>query len=141
MSTTICAATCRDGTPCHGRARPGDDMCFVHSETTRERRAAGQAAGGRGRSMIARTARYLPPALTPLLGSLVEAMEQVHTGAITPAQGTAMASLASACVRVYEMAVVEQRLESLVRGRVIDARAVERSMDDDTETSGDTPLD
>jgi len=44
---------------------------------------------------------------------LLGALEEVHDGTLQPSRATAMAALASAAIRVYEVAEIEQRLDAL----------------------------
>lgn len=52
----ICAGRRRDGTACAAVSRPGKVYCFGHDPELAEKRAAGRAAGGRGRSTVERAA-------------------------------------------------------------------------------------
>ncbi len=79
--------------------------------------AAARVRGGKGKSRATRLDRLVPASLRPLLGQVTEAIAEVHSGALTPAQGTAIAALAGAAVRLFTVATLEQRVADLEAGR------------------------
>lgn len=108
----LCQAVRKDGQPC-GAVAQGDGYCFAHSPALHEVRQRGSAAGGRNKSAAARVEKLLPATLKGLVGTLVTALDEVHAGTLEPRQASAMASLAGAIGRLYEVGVLEQRLEAL----------------------------
>ena len=82
--------------------------------------AAARVAGGRAKSRARRLDRLVPSTLRPVLVALLDALDGVHLaegdeGAprVTPAQAHAMASLAGAIVKVYQVGVLEERVGAL----------------------------
>ena len=110
---TVCEAQRRDGQPCTTKALPGDTYCFAHSPKLRNRRRAGNAAGGRAKRTEHRAEKLMPEVLRPVLYRLLHGMAEVDAGRMDPRVATALASLASATVKVYEVASLEQRLLAL----------------------------
>jgi hypothetical protein len=53
------------------------------------------------------------PRLKPVLDLLGTAITQVHTGAITPAQGSSIANLAGALIKAVDSAEFATKLEQL----------------------------
>lgn len=110
---TRCQGTRRDGSPCQGRALPGERFCFAHSPTLANNRATGRREGGKGRSAQARAAKRLDPGLSSLIGTLRDSVDGVISGDLTPAQGSAVAALSRALVAVYETATLDAELATL----------------------------
>jgi len=48
-----------------------------------------------------------------MLGSLLDALDEVHAGELDPRQASAMASLAGAITKAYGVGVLEERLTAL----------------------------
>ena len=61
----------------------------------------------------ARLDRLLPATLRPMIGSLLDALDEVHAGTLDPRQASAMASLAGAITKAYGVGVLEERLTAL----------------------------
>ena len=116
----ICSATRADGRPCMTRALPGKEHCFAHDASLRERRRQGNAAGGRGKAQAQRAEKLVPQVLRPVLHQLLSGLVQVSDGRMTPRTGTALASISTAIVRVYEAGLLEERVRDLEQshGRV-----------------------
>jgi TRAP-type mannitol/chloroaromatic compound transport system permease large subunit len=93
----------------HGDGR----FCFGHDPDLQERRTHGRQRGGENRATAKRLDRLLPASLKPTIALLFTVLEEVHTGALTPAQGTAIAALAGAIARLYQAGIVEERLAAL----------------------------
>ena len=114
-----CSATRRDGTACRSPAHTigPDGRCWAHSPARRAERAAARAKGGARKSNAARLSKLVPATLRPVLATLLAALDEVHGGGagptITPAQASAMASLAGAIVKVYGIGHLEERLAAL----------------------------
>lgn len=118
-----CGAARRDGSPCAAppSAIGGDGFCWAHSPAKREARRAARARGGANRSTAARAEKLVPSHMRPVLGAVLAAIRDVRAGTLTPGQGAAIASLAGAAVRVYQIGVLEERiarLEEVQGGRV-----------------------
>jgi len=64
-------------------------------------------------SKVARLNKMLPAQLRPTLDLLEQAMKEVHEDKLQPSKGTAIASLASALVKVLESGILEERLVKL----------------------------
>lgn len=111
--TRTCTALRKDGSPCRGTALAGRGVCFVHAEELQGALRESRRAGGRGKSRAVRMGKLLPASLKPVLAELFTALHEVHTGDLSPGQGTAMGALASAIVRVYEAGQLEERLAAL----------------------------
>ncbi len=118
-----CTATRRDGSHCAAppSAIGENGFCWAHDPDKREARRAARAKGGRQRATSARAEKLLPSHMRPVLGAVLAAIRDVRAGAITPAQASAIASLAGAAVKVYQVGLLEERiadLEALQAGRV-----------------------
>ena len=109
-----CKALRRDGRPCRAPALPtGAGLCFVHDPGRQAALAGERAAGGRAKATALRAERLVPATLRPVITDLLDALQGVRAGSLSPAQGTAIAALAGALVRVYQLGEVEQRLRDL----------------------------
>jgi hypothetical protein len=107
-----CGAIRNDGSPCN--ARPLEDgLCLSHSPAHALRLAEARRKGGVNRSRSARLRRLAPPALVDVYERLERALVEVHEGELDPRQATAMATLASAMVRVLTAGELEQRVRDL----------------------------
>jgi hypothetical protein len=107
-----CQAVTAQGLPCKGRAR-ADGYCLAHTPSLEERRAEARVKGGEHRSNVHRAAKRLPPDLKAIIDVLVDALSEVHDGRITPAQATAMSSLAGAISKLHESADLAARIDAL----------------------------
>ena len=108
-----CRAVRRAGGPCRAAVVLASGLCPAHDPARREALAAARVAGGRNKSRVARAAKLVPRELRAVLGQLMSALGEVRADTISPAQGSAMASLAAAIVRVYQVGVLEERLAAL----------------------------
>ena len=115
-----CRGTTRGGAPCQAPpyAIGEDGYCWAHSPANADARRQAQAKGGRNRSTGARLDRLVPATLRPVLGTLLDALDDVRgeegrPPALSPQQAQAMAALARACVAVYQVAELEPRLAAL----------------------------
>ena len=117
--TTRCRGTRKDGTPCQAppHAIGGDGYCWAHDPEKREARRAARAKGGQHKATAVRAEKLVPSHMRPVLGAVLAAIRDVRSGALTPAQGSALASLAGAAVRVYAAGVLEQRIDELEQAR------------------------
>ncbi len=55
----------------------------------------------------------MPATLKPVIATLLGALEEVHAGDLDPKVANAMAALAGAVGRLYQTAVLEERIASL----------------------------
>ena len=110
-----CRATRRDGSPCQAPPHTIDASghCWAHSPTNAAARAEARRRGGKGASNAARAEKLVPASLRPLLATLLDAVGEVKAGALAPGQASAMAALASAVVRVYQVGMLEERVNEL----------------------------
>ena len=103
-----CPALRVDGQAC--RERPGSSgYCIGHAPGDDEARRQ----GGRATALGERAGRHLPARLRPVSELLTRALTEVHEGQITPSQATAMSSLSTAILRLYETADFKERLRVL----------------------------
>ncbi len=109
---TRCRSTRRDGARCQGKAR-ASGFCFAHDDALRQARSAGNTQGGRNKATATRLDKIVPATLKPVLSKLLTAMDDTCDGTMEARQATALASLAGAVVRVYELAALEERLNRL----------------------------
>ena len=109
----VCAATRKDGRPCTARALPGGDYCFAHDPARQGALRASRERGGRSKAAAARAEKLVPAILRPVLDTLLGAVDEVKTGAITTQQAGALSSLAGAIVKVYQVGTLEERIAAL----------------------------
>jgi hypothetical protein len=108
-----CNATRADGRPCSARALPGQTLCWAHAPSLAAKRRRAHVRGGQNKATARRSGRLLPGALRRTFDRLEGAMDEVEGGSMNPRVGMALASLAAARVRVFQAALVEQRLDAL----------------------------
>jgi hypothetical protein len=65
---------------------------------------------------VVRASKIMPVQLRPLLSALVAAMRDTRDGRLDPRRASAMAVLAGAIVRLFQLVEIEQRLEALEQG-------------------------
>ena len=85
------------------------ELCIGDAPGAQEARRKGGAATSRA----ARAAKLIPSRLRPVAVILEAALTEVHDGTLSPNQGTAIASLAGALIRVVQAGEMEERLRSL----------------------------
>lgn len=112
MTIMRCPARRKDGAPCTGRAL-SSGYCFAHDPALQARRDEGKRRGGEHRRTAHRIERLTPVSLRPVLEHLLDAMKRVDKGEMGPSQATALAALAGAVCRVYDVAEMESRLRAL----------------------------
>lgn len=100
-----CAAMTKAGQRCRGWP-DASGFCPAHREGAREI----QVLGGKCRSRQYQLERRLPSRLKPVLEMLGKAMVETHEGTLNPSRAQAMASLASALIKLSEYAELEMRL-------------------------------
>ena len=105
----LCTAVKRDGSSC--KAKPLDDtgLCLGHHPQSQDWRSK----GGRNSSDKERSRNLMPEELRPLASQLLDSMNDLLEGQITPSQGQALASLTNSLVKVIEAGVWEIRLRRL----------------------------
>lgn len=103
-----CAATTKAGHRCRGWP-DASGFCPAHRENAREI----QVLGGKCRSRTYQLERRLPSRLRPVLDMLGRAIVETHEGTLNPSRAQAMASLASALIKLSEYAELEIRLTSI----------------------------
>jgi len=89
------------------------DFCYAHDDTRATERDQARRKGGANSATRARLDRLVPATLRPMIGSLLDALDEVHAGTLDPKQASAMASLAGAITRAYGVGVLEERLTAL----------------------------
>jgi hypothetical protein len=111
-----CPVRRTDGGQCNARPT-ASGYCFNHDPSLAERRRQARIAGGRGKSRVARGRKLLPQDLLLLDTLLDQAVEGVYQGSLAPSQGSAIAALVGAKVRLREVSlkIVEQ---SELAGRI-----------------------
>ena len=112
MGTTRCRGVRRDGTPCGAQAGPGG-WCWAHDPANDEARRAARSRGGKGKATAARAEKLVPAVLRPVLDTLLDAVGEVKAGTLSTQQAGALASLAGAIVKVYQVGTLEERLSAL----------------------------
>lgn len=101
-------------------------FCYFHDpRISQADKQAQRARGGTNSSRVARMERMLPPRLRPVFERLETAMVEVVDGTLSPTRAQALASLASASVRVLEAGELEEKV-----------RKMEEVAGDDTPTPG-----
>ncbi len=103
-----CQATRADGSPCRAAPTPSG-YCWAHDSDLRDKAKEARRLGGHNRSSTVMASHRAPRDMQDLARRLLEAVDKVESGDLMPDQARAMASLAGAVVRVYE--VGELRLE------------------------------
>ncbi len=120
-----CAATRRDGQPCAAPAQAGSRWCFTHDPAKDAERRAAREKGGQNKATAIRAEHLpLPNYLKPVLGAVLAAIRDVRAGTLTPAQASAIASLAGAAVRVVSAGQLEERLQALEERGTFEGRTI-----------------
>ncbi len=110
---SYCTATRRNGEPCRAQALPERRLCWAHHPEMRQKADAARRRGGENKANVVRAGKHVPKDMRDLARRLLEAIDEVHRGELMPDQARAMASLAGAVCRVYEVGEVEQRIADL----------------------------
>jgi hypothetical protein len=88
--------------------------CFAHDPALERDRRAARERGGRASANVVRLRRHLgPSALGSVFDRLLDALSEVHDETLSPARGSAMASIARALVAVLEVGELEERIQQL----------------------------
>ncbi len=94
-------------------AQPSKNVCLFHDADRQAALTEARRAGGRAGRKATRLQRLMPATLKPMLETLMDALNETHTGTLEPQRATAMAALAGAIVKVYGQGQLEERLERL----------------------------
>jgi hypothetical protein len=89
------------------------DFCYAHDDTRGTERDRARRKGGTNSATRARLDRLVPATLRPMIGSLLDALDEVHAGTLDPKQASAMASLAGAITKAYGVGILEERVQAL----------------------------
>jgi hypothetical protein len=89
------------------------DFCFAHDPARAAERDEARRKGGVNSATRHRVDRLVPATLRPMIGSLLDALDEVHAGTLDPKQASAMAALAGAVTRAYGIGVLEERVQAL----------------------------
>ena len=108
-----CKALRRDGGPCRASAILPSGYCVMHDPERQEEAAGVRAAGGKAKSRARRLDRLVPASLKPTLALVLAAVEEAYDGSLPPARANAVATLAGAAVRLYQVGALEERLAAL----------------------------
>jgi hypothetical protein len=108
-----CSGTRRDGTPCAATVMGAGTLCYAHDPARATERDQARRKGGTNSATRARLDRLVPATLRPMIGSLLDALDEVHAGTLDPRQASAMASLAGAITKAYGVGVLEERVQAL----------------------------
>jgi hypothetical protein len=92
---------------------PGEVFCWAHSPSLAAKRRAARQASGYASGRAARAQRLVPAMLKPVLAQLMRGLEEVHAGRLEAQRYSAMAAGASAIVRVFQLATLEERILTL----------------------------
>jgi len=103
-----CTEIRRDGRPCSAQVVRGGH-CIGHLPNSNLARAK----GGQNSARAVRAEKRLPGPLRVVGQILRETLQEVRDGELTPAQGNAMASIASAIIRVHESTDMEERMAQM----------------------------
>ena len=106
-----CRAIKLDGNPCKAWASKTTGLCPLHSENAHQIQVSGGLAKTRAHLLETR----LHPKLKPVVELLSKSATEVHDAKITPAQGAAIASIATALIKAVESTELQIRLDELER--------------------------
>ncbi len=104
-----CTATRKDGSACQAWASKTTGFCPLHGPNASQIHVDGGLSKTRAHMLETR----MNPKLKDIVQLLGMAAKQVHAGQITPQQGSALASIATALIRAVESAELEMRLAVL----------------------------
>lgn len=108
-----CTGQRKDGTPCAAAVMGAGTLCYAHDPARATERDQARRKGGANSATRARLDRLVPATLRPMIGSLLDALDEVHAGTLDPRQASAMAALAGAIVRSYSVGILEERVQTL----------------------------
>lgn len=112
-----CEAVTKSGEPCRNRAAAGERRCVFHLPQSHPLRQQAAAAGGRGKSNVARARRRIEAEgvmqLADVRRLLGASMVGTLSGHVAPGVGSALASQARAFVAILEADELESRIRAL----------------------------
>jgi hypothetical protein len=88
-------------------------FCYAHDPARAAERDEARRKGGVNSATRHRVDRLVPATLRPMIAALLDAVDEVHRGDLDPRQASAMASLAGAITKAYNVGVLESRVEAL----------------------------
>jgi len=109
LERTHCQATTKAGLPCKALAVSASPYCNMHGPNAK----AIQTLGGKHKSSAYRLEDKMSPRLKDVVELLGTAAKEVHSGKITPSQGSSLASIATALIKAVESASLEMRVSLL----------------------------
>jgi len=109
LERTHCQATTKAGLPCKALAVSGSPYCNMHGPNAK----AIQIKGGKHKANAYRLEDKMSPRLKDVVELLGTAAKEVHSGKITPSQGSSLASIATALIKAVESASLEMRVSLL----------------------------
>ena len=113
VSVAHCQGTRSDGQPCGSPIVSDSGFCFSHDPEKAEDATKARRRGGHASSAISRTRRLAPAALRDVYSTLERALSEVHSGELSPARASAMASLARAMAHILTVGEMEERVRSI----------------------------
>ncbi len=109
-----CRGMRADGEECRSVVVARSGWCFTHDPNKADERNEARRRGGAGSSNVARLRRHLGPSqLGSIFTRLEEALEELHTGRLSPNRASAMASVARAMVTVLQAGELEERIQAI----------------------------
>ena len=109
MSATPCKGVKKDGTPCRGNGLDQlDGYCLAHGPTELTR--GWRVRGGENSSTAARADKRLPERYRDVINTVVQGIDDVKEGIMTPAALTAISRAAKALVDLNRVADAEMEL-------------------------------
>jgi hypothetical protein len=103
-----CPAIRKGGERCSGYAAVGG-YCIGHSPDAAEARRKGGYASSRAR----RAQKLMLARLRPISDLIEHAIQEVHDGGLPASSASAMGSLATALLKLYQAGELEERLRNL----------------------------
>ena len=113
-----CSAVKKSGQPCQAYANAESGKCCFHGPRQRDY----AVTGGKNSSLRHRAYRRIPEPLSSLLVVLQTAVDEVHSGKLSPSAGSTMSSLVGTIVKALEVADYAKRLEVLETALLKDKR-------------------
>jgi hypothetical protein len=125
MDANGCPTPRKDGGQC--RARPTKSgYCLTHDPDLAGQRAASRQRGGKGKSRMARAQKLIPEDLQVLDTLLDQVVAGIYQGGLVPAQGSAIAAVIGAKVRIREISLkIMEQTELTARVERLEAQSVE----------------
>ncbi len=103
-----CPAVTKSGRICGGKPVQGTCRCFAHApESVEWRRKGGKASGS-----LARARKAIPAGMQPVLDSLLDSMHRIRVGGLQPGVAKALAAIASAYIKGFEVVIAMMRAEA-----------------------------